>query len=139
MRRSLSTVLWDKVKWHRECQPTRASVWSGFSKISEEKEATINRGIDKHLSNKNRCLTRTATIAPSLSSIQLHHSVCVCLCVCVTIAAVCVQGFLPALTCAVFCETHENIILLLLWFYSLNLFGGGKKEQEDSHSVDCST
>lgn len=42
-------------------------------------------------------------------------------------ACECVQGFLPTLTCAVFCKTHENIILLPLGFYSFYLLEKNKE------------
>lgn len=49
--------------------------------------------------------------------------------------AVYLQGFLPTLTCAVFCKTHENIILLPLGFYSFYL--QEKKDTERERERSC--
>lgn len=46
---------------------------------------------------------------------------------------VCVGGFLPTLTCAVLCKTHEYVILLPLELYSFNL--ERKKERHFNKSV----
>lgn len=42
-------------------------------------------------------------------------------CMYIVCVAVCVQGFLPTLTCAVFCKAHKYVVLLPLGFYSFYL------------------